>query len=73
MVDKICAYIVKVGRLRQKMGNNMSDVVAMDETAMWKNTISDTTAEKQGANMIDLITTRHEKSKVINGLSNCDC
>lgn len=46
LVDKICAYIVKVKRLHQKMYYDLCNIV-MDKTAIWNDMIANTTIQKQ--------------------------
>ena len=42
LIDKLCAYILKIRRLRMKMNYELKNIFAMDETAMWNDMISNT-------------------------------
>ena len=64
LIDKLCAYILKIRRLRMKMNYELKNIFAMNETAMWNDMISDTTVEKRGAHSVNLKSTGHEKSKI---------
>ena len=46
------------------MNYDLSNIIAMDETAVWNDMISNTTVEKRGAHSVNLKTTGHEKSKI---------
>ena len=46
-----------------RMNYDLKNIIAMDETAIWNDTISNTTVEKRGANTVSMKTTGHEKSK----------
>ena len=47
LVDKLCAYILKVKRLRMRMNYDLKNIIAMDETVIWNDMISNTTVEKR--------------------------
>ena len=64
LIDKLCAYILKIRRLRMKMNYKLKNIFAMDETAVWNDMISNTTVEKRGAHSENLKSTGHEKSKI---------
>ena len=64
LIDKLCAYVLKIRRLRKRMNYDLSNIIAMDETSVWNNMISNTTVEKRGAYSVNLKTTGHEKSKI---------
>ena len=64
LIDKLCAYILKVRRLRNKMNYELGNIFAMDETAVWNDMISNKTVEKRGAQSVNLKSTGHEKSKI---------
>ena len=46
LIDKLCAYIIKVRILHQRVNYDMQDIIAMDETAVWNDMIANTTVEK---------------------------
>ena len=64
LIDKLCAYILKIRRLRMKMNYELKNIFAMDETAVWNDMISNTTVEKHGAYTVNLKSNGHEKSKI---------
>lgn len=64
LVDKLCAYIIKVRRLRKPMSYGLGSILPMDETAIWNDMNSNTTVEKRGAHTVHLKTTGHGKSRV---------
>ena len=64
LIDELCAYILKIRRLRMKMNYELKNIFAMDETAVWNDMISNTTGEKRGAHSVNLKSTGHEKSKI---------
>ena len=64
LTDKLCAYILKIRRLRTRFNYDLRNIIAMDETAIQNDMISETTVEKHGAYTVHLKTTGHEKSKV---------
>ena len=63
LIDKLCAYVAKVRKLRQRVNYDMEDIIAMDETAVWNDMIANTTVEKRGAHTVSLKTAGHEKQK----------
>ena len=66
LVAKLVAYIVQVRRMQKKhyYVYNPSDIIAMDETPVWCDMISETTIDKTGRKSITLKTTGHEKARV---------
>lgn len=64
LIDKLCAYILKIRRLRMTMNYELKNIFAMDETAVWNDMISNTTVEKRGAHSVNLKSTGREKSKI---------
>ena len=64
LIDKLCAYVLKIKRLRKRMNYDFSNIIAMDEMAVWNGMISNTTVEKRGVHSVNLKTTGHEKSKI---------
>ena len=43
LINKLSAYILKVRRLRKRMNYELKNIIAMDETAIWNDMISNTT------------------------------
>ena len=64
LIDKLIAYILQVRRQRNRLSYSHSDIIAMDETAVWQDMLSSTTVDNVGEKSIRLKTTGHEKSKV---------
>ena len=50
--------------MKQRNNYDLDCVIAMDETAMWREMISNTTVTDKGTKSVVLKTTGHEKNKV---------
>ena len=50
--DKLIAYILQVRRQKSRHSYNHSDIIAMDDTAVWQDMLSSTTVDKAGENSI---------------------
>ena len=50
--------------MRKQVEYQLGNIIAMDETAVWNDMISNTSVEKRGAHTVHMKTTGHEKSKV---------
>ena len=64
LIDKLILYILHACRLSIKYKYPPSSIIAMDETSVWNDMMSNTTIDKQGANSVCLKTTGHEKCMV---------
>lgn len=64
LIDKLIAYILQVRRQRDRFSYSHSDIIAMDETAVWQDMLSSTTVDNVGEKSIRPKTSGHEKSKV---------
>ena len=64
ITDTVISYIVYVRQLKQRNNYDLDCIIAMNETAVWHELISNTTVTDKGANSVVLKTTGHEKSKV---------
>ena len=64
LIDKLISYVLQARRLREKVSYLESDIIAMDETAVWQDMLSNTTVYSVGKNTISMKTTGHEKTKV---------
>ena len=42
----------------------LSDIIAMDETPVWSDMVSETTVDVRGTNTVSMKTTGHEKSSL---------
>lgn len=65
MVAKLVSYVIHVRRLQEKHKYRASDIIAMDETQVWCDMISETTIDATGKKSITMKTTGHEKAKVL--------
>ena len=64
IADKVISYILYVHQLKQWNNYDLDCIIAMDETAVWHEMISNTTVTDKGAKYVVLKTTDHEKSEV---------
>ena len=64
MVGRLVSYVIQVRRLQEKHKYSASDVIAMDETPVWCDMISETTVDTSGKKTITLKSTGHEKARV---------
>lgn len=64
LVAKVVSYIIQVRRLQEKQSYAPSHIIAMDETPVWCDMVSETTIDATGKKTITLKTTGHEKSRV---------
>ena len=62
--DKVISYISYTFQLKQRKNCDLDCIIAMDETAVWHEMISNTTATDKAGESIVLKTTAHEKSNV---------
>ena len=63
IIEKLISYILYVLRFEEKNKYNLSQIIAMDETAVWHDMISNTTVTEKGAKSVVLKTTGHEKNE----------
>ena len=64
MIEKIVAYILHVRRIQRKFEYEPGNIIAMDETPMWNNSVPTTTVNSTGKRDVPLKTTGHEKVRV---------
>ena len=69
LIAKIVSYILRVRRLRIKYSYQPSDIIAIDETPVWADMVSNTTVDIVGKKIISMKTTGHEKCRVTAGLA----
>lgn len=69
MVAKLVSYVIQVRRLQEKHKYRPSDTIAMDESPLWCDMISETTVDTTGKKTITLKLTGHEKARVSVGLA----
>ena len=63
IIEKLVSYILYIRRMKKKQ-YDLSQIIAMDETAVWHDMLSNTTVTNKGAKSVVLKTTGHEKSRV---------
>ena len=61
LIDKLVVYVLHIRRFCMKYNYLPSSIIAMDETPVWNNMVSDVTVEKSGKETISMKTTGHEK------------
>ena len=64
LIAKIVSYVLHVRRLQSRNNYNPCDIIAMDETPVWSDMVSETTVDTTGKKTVTLKTTGHEKSRV---------
>ena len=45
MIDRIASYIMHMRRIEKQFSFHDSDIIAMDETVVWNDMVSNTTVE----------------------------
>ena len=61
LVDKLVFYVLHVRRLPKKFEYQPSNIIAMDETAVWADMVTETTVDRIGQKEIALKSSGHEK------------
>ena len=64
MVDRIVAYVMHVRRLQKQFSFHDTDIIAMDETPVWNDMVSNTTVGKTGSQEVNMKSTGHDKVRV---------
>ena len=64
MIDHIVAYVMHVRRLQKQFSFDDPDIIAMDETAVWNDMVSNTTVEKTGSKEVNMKSNGHDKVHV---------
>ena len=62
IVGKLVSYVMHVRRLQEKHKYSTSNIIAMDETPVWCDMISETTVDTRRKKTITLKSTGHEKA-----------
>ena len=62
MIDCIVAYVMHVRRLQKQFSFDGTDIIAMDETAVWNDMVSNNNVEKTVSKEVNMKSTGHEKS-----------
>jgi hypothetical protein len=63
MIKKMVSFVRFVERAREKTQATPSEIIAMDETAVWFDMVGETTVHSTGAKSISIKSTGHEKSR----------
>ena len=64
LIDKLVLYILHARRLSIKSKYTPSSIIAMNETSVYNDMVSNTTVHKQGAKSVCLKATGHQKCTV---------
>ena len=64
LIDKLISYILYIRRLSANFYYAPANIIAMDESAVWADLVSDTTVEKTGARTVTMKSTGYEKMRV---------
>ena len=64
VIDKLVAFVLHVRHIAMKHPFKASDIIAMNETPIWADMVSDTTVDVTGKRSVTVKTTGHEKSRV---------
>ena len=64
LIAKLVAYVLRVRRLRVEHEFELFNIIAMDETPVWSDMVSNTTIDVTGVKTVTLKTTGHEKCRV---------
>ena len=64
VIDKLISYVLHARRLTSKHKYLASNIIAMDETAVWADMVANTTVDDIGTRSVSLKTTGHEKVRV---------
>lgn len=64
LIDKLVSFVLQVRRLSLKYNYQAADIIAMDETPVWADMVSETTVDVTGTKTVTVKTSGHEKSRV---------
>ena len=64
MVDRIVAYVMHVRGIQNQFNFHDADIIATDETPVWKDMVANTTVEKTGSKEVPVKSTGHDKVRV---------
>ena len=64
LINKLVSYIINARRFVVKYNYLPGNIIAIDETIVWADMVSDTTVDKTGARTITMKLTGHEKCRV---------
>jgi hypothetical protein len=63
MIQKMVSFINFMERARERLKATASEIIAMDETAVWFDMVGESTVHSTGAKSISIKSTGHEKSR----------
>lgn len=63
MIEKMVSFVLFMERNRKRIKATPSDILAMDETAVWFDMVGETTVADKGAKSIPVKSTGHEKAR----------
>ena len=61
---KTVSYVIQVRRLQMKHNDSPCNIIAVDETPVWCDMLSETTVDTSGKRTVSFKTTGHEKARV---------
>ena len=61
LIDKLVSYIFYARRFAAKYNYSQSNIIAMDETPVWMDMVSDTTVDKTGSRTVPFIVFKSAK------------
>ena len=61
LIDRLVSFVMHVRRLQRQYNFAPHNIVAMDETAVWNNMVSETTVDATGDKDVPMKSTGHEK------------
>ena len=61
MVNRIVAYVMHIRRIQKQFNFSDADIIAMDETSVWNDMVSNTTVEKTGSKEVPMKSTGYDK------------
>ena len=64
LIDKVIAYILYVRRLREQNNYDLGSIIAMDETPVFHDMLTNTTVTQKGAKSVVMKTTGHDKNRI---------
>ena len=64
MVDRIVVYVMHVRRIQKQFNIHDADIIAMDETPVWNDMVSNTTVEKTLSKEVPMKSSGHDKVRV---------
>ena len=64
LINKLVAFVLHVCLVSMKHSYDAANIIAMDETPIWSDMVSETTVDATGKKTVNVKTTGHEKSRV---------